>query len=96
MIGTGNFGKKDEIRLILLKKPVFLEHTSAALEKNTEDIISKLANLQFTEAKVLTSILLNLQLFECQVSSNNFTGARLRGIKGGLRLCSLIINSTMI
>ena len=43
------------------------------LGKTYQNIISKLANLQITEAKVLTSILLNLQLFECKVT--NFTGA---------------------
>ena len=35
----------------------------------TKDIIRKLANLQITLAKVLTSILLNLQLFECKVTN---------------------------
>ena len=39
----------------------------------TKDIISKSANLQITEANVLSSILLNMQLFECKVT--NFTGA---------------------
>ena len=39
----------------------------------TKDILSKLANLQITEANMLSSILLNMQLFECKIT--NFTGA---------------------
>ena len=35
----------------------------------TKDITRKLANLQITSAKVLTSILLNIQLFECNVTN---------------------------
>ena len=35
----------------------------------TKDIIRKLANLETTKAKVLSSILLNMQLFECKVTN---------------------------